>query len=68
MTKIGMLGDWDGAQYVATKKSVQEGKFWASKPQTIVGSERLKPMLAIVGHSGEGSGHWSIECGNRIRR
>jgi hypothetical protein len=46
MTEIGMLGDWDGSMYVATKKSIQEGKFWASKSQVTLGSERSKPLLA----------------------
>jgi hypothetical protein len=31
---------------VATKKTIQEGKFWASKSQVTLGSERFKPLLA----------------------
>ena len=46
MMEIGMLGEWSDGKYVATTKSVQEGRFWASKSQKVVASERLKPLLA----------------------
>jgi hypothetical protein len=46
MMEIGMLGEWSDGKYIATTKSVQEGKFWASKSQKMVASERLKPLLA----------------------